>query len=256
MRPMRESWLIRTVAFVVAALMCAGYPGIVRFGGAGVAHAAEGTTVAVMGVHGHPDGYEDELDELTENLVAVLEDVDGFSPIKPEDYGRRVWDRRSTILQAVFLGSAEAALQEGRVLYDNAQFQGALASLEKAEGALERGIEFLREPKLLVEIHLYEGLANMALGDIEAAETHLEEVARTDPARTLDPLRTPPKMLEAFEAAKVRVAESGVATMEITSGGAEDDDVYVNGLRSGKTPTVLELPPGRYHVTVSHPEAG
>ncbi len=253
---MRRSWMFRPVAFVVAALIGAGFPGIVGLGDLGVAHAADATTIAVLGVHGHRDISRSELDDLTDDLIASLEDAGGYVPVRPEQYGRSVWDQRNAILQAVFLGSAESGLQEGRVLYDNAQFQGALASLEKAEGSLERGIEFLREPKLLVEIHLYEGLANMALGDIEAAETHFEEVARTDPARTLDPVRTPPKMLEAFEAAKTRVAESGVATMEITSGGADGADVYLNGLRSGSTPTVLEVPPGRYHITVHHPEVG
>jgi len=253
---LRSSWSIRTVAFLLAALLCAGYPGFAGFGTLGVAHAADGTTIAVMGVHGHRDISARELEDLTDDLVAAIDDAGGFDGIGPGDYGRSVWDQRATITQAVFLGSAESGLQEGRVLYDNAQFQGALVSLEKAEGALERGIEFLREPKLLVEIHLYEGLANMALGDIEAADTHFEEVARTDPARALDPVRTPPKMLEAFEAAKTRVADSGIATMEITSGGADGADVYLNGLRSGRTPTVLDVPPGRYHITVHHPEAG
>jgi len=81
-------------------------------------------------------------------------------------------------------------------------------------------------------------------------------VMRTDPARTLDPVRTPPKMLEAFEQAKLGVAESGLATLQVTSGSIPEADVYVNGLRVGKTPASLELPPGRYHLSVHHPARG
>ena len=245
----------RITASLLAAALFAGMPGL----GAGIggeARADDEVTVAVVGLFGYPDASDAELDALEAALLGALDDLEGYRGIGYEDYGADVWSRRNAILQSVFLGSAESALQEGRVLYDNAQFQSALISLEKAEDALDRGIEFLRDPRLLVEIHLYEGLANMALGDDSAAERHFEEVARTDPARTLDPVRTPPKMLAAFEQAKLGVAESGQATLEVTSGSVPEAEVFVNGLRVGKTPTTLDLAPGRYHVSVHHPNVG
>ena len=96
----------------------------------------------------------------------------------------------------------------------------------------------------------------MALGDTEVAAGYFEEVIRTDPARTLDPVRTPPKMLQEFEEARARVAEAGVALIEVTSGKVSGADVYVNGMPSGLTPTTLELAPGHYRVTVHDPERG
>ena len=251
MSRLRSSPAVRATAFLLAALLCALHPGLV-----GSARAAETVEVAVVGVFGHPDIRASELADIEAVLIERITALDDVEAIGPDDYGRSVWERRSQVLQSVFLGTAEDNFQEGRVLYDNAQFQGALISLEKAEESLGRGIEFLRDPRLLVDIHLYEGLANMALGDIEVAERHFEEVARIDPARTLDPVRTPPKMLEAFEQAKLGVAEAGVANVFVTSGSTPEATVYVNGLRSGKTPTQLELAPGRYHLTVHHPDAG
>ncbi len=253
MTSLRCSPLVRTMALLLAALFCAGLPWT---GPWGEARAADATTVAVIGVFGNPDGSNAESEAMAEAVVAALADLDDVEVVGPDVFGRTLWDRRNQVLQGVFLGSAEDAFQEGRVLYDNAQFQAALISLEKAEEALDRGVEFLRDPRLLVEIHVHEGLANMALGDDGAAEAHFEEVARTDPARALDPVRTPPKMTMAFEQAKFGVAESGVANVLITSGSHVSADVYVNGLDVGRTPTNLELAPGRYHISVHHPEHG
>ena len=251
MNSLRRSPLARTMALLLAALFCAGLPwtGL-------EAQAADSISVAVIGVFGNPDGSASESEALAEAVEAALVDLGGVDVVGPDLYGRTLWDRRNQVLQGVFLGAAEDAFQEGRVLYDNAQFQGALISLEKAEEALDRGIEFLRDPRLLVEIHVHEGLANMALGDDGAAEAHFEEVARTDPERALDPVRTPPKMTMAFEEAKFGVAESGIANVLITSGSHVSADVYVNGLDVGRTPTNLELAPGRYHISVHHPDHG
>ena len=251
MSNLRNHPAARATAFLLAALLCALHPGL-----AGTARAADAVEVAVVGVFGHPDIRSSELEDVEALLLERIAALDDVEAIGARDFGRSVWERRAQILQAVFLGSAEDDFQEGRVLYDNAQFQGALISLEKAEESLGRGIEFLRDPRLLVDIHLYEGLANMALGDNDVAQEHFEEVARTDPARTLDPVRTPPKMLEAFEEAKLGVAEAGLADVFVTSGSTPEAIVYVNGLRAGKTPTQLELAPGRYHITVHHPEEG
>lgn len=257
MQEFRSHWLIRSLALTIAALFCAGYPGYNSLRGLGaVASAAEDTRIAVLGVHGHPDSYEEDLAALDSALVEVITDQAGFEPRTSEDYGRSVWDRRTQVLQDVFLGSAQAALQEGRVLYDNAQFQGALTSLQKAEGAMERGIEFLRDPNLLVEIHLYEGLAQMALGNDDGAQEHFEAVARTDPARTLDPVRTPPQMIDAFEEAKLLIAEAGVAVIEFESGAVTGAEIFINGRRAGTTPTMLELAPGSYDMVVHDAEKG
>ncbi len=249
MHRLRCSPLVRSTALLLAAMFCAGVPWT-------NARAAETLSVAVVGVFGTPDSSTAELEAMAEAVQAAIDDHGDAEAIGRDVYGRSLWDRRNQVLQSVFLGTAEGSFQEGRVLYDNAQFQAALISLEKAEEALDRGIEFLRDPRLLVEIHLHEGLANMALGDDGAAEAHFEEVTRTDPARALDPVRTPPKMQMAFEQAKFGVAEAGVAQVLVTSGSHPEADVYVNGLRVGSTPTTMEMAPGRYHITVHHPDHG
>ena len=251
MRNVRRWAGLRALALLLAGSLAAGLPF-----GPGVARAASEPTVAILGVHGHPDADPDGLEELAEILADSVHGSRRVDVLDTYDIGRNVWDRRTTILQGVFLGSAQAAYQEGRILYDNAQFMGALSSLEKAQGALERGIEFMRDPKLLVEIHLYLGLTNMALGDTEVAGGYFEEVVGPYPGRSLYRVRTPPKMLEAFEEARGRVEESGTARVEIGSGKSTGADIYVNGMPSGQTPAVLELPPGRYHITVHHPDRG
>ncbi len=257
MRTIRSPLFMRTLSTVLAALFTAGAPGIAslpRLGG--VALAASDARVAVVGVFGNPDSYEEDLNDMTEELVDLIDRSPGFEARGPDSFGRSVWDRKSSVLEDVFLGAAQASLQEGKVLYDNAQFQGALSSLEKAESSMERGIEFLRDPRLLVEIHLYLGLTHTALGNHEDAQEHFEEVARTDPARTLDPVRTPPNMIEAFEDAKLFISESGSVGVEVMSGDVEGASIYINGRRAGTTPTYLDLAPGEYHIAVEHPEEG
>jgi hypothetical protein len=255
MRNVRRSVCLRALALLLAGTLAAGLP-FLPFGTGDARAANDEPSVAVLGVHGHPDADPDTLEDLADVLTDSLDGSRYTQALGLDDYGRSVWDRRTPILQGVFLGSAQSAFQEGRILYDNAQFMGALSSLEKAQGTLERGIEFMRDPKLMVEIHLYLGLTNMALGDTEVAGGYFEDVARTDPARSLDPVRTPPKMLEAFEEARARVTESGSASVEVGSGKTSGADVFVNGMPSGQTPAVLDLPPGRYHITVHHPERG
>ncbi len=257
MQDVRRFWGVGSGALVLAGILAAGAPltwGPLSVGGRAL--AADDATIAVVGVHGHADVDPDLLDEIAWATAEAIDSERDVDALDTEDFGRSVWARRNPILQSVFLGSAEGAFQEGRILYDNAQFMGALSSLEKALKSLERGIEFLRDPKLLVEINLYLGLTNMALGDNEVAAGYFEEVARTDPARSLDPVRTPPKMLEAFEASRDRVTSAGTAFFEISSGKVTGAEVYINGMPSGSTPTSLELAPGRYHISVHDPERG
>lgn len=257
MQDVRLSWGVGALATALVASLGAVVPlswGPVSVGGP--ARAGDDPTVAVVGVHGHPDVHPELLDELAWTMAEAIDATRDVSVLDESDYGRAVWARRNPILQGVFLGSAESSFQEGRILYDNAQFMGALSSLEKAQKSLERGIEFSRDPKLLVEINLYLGLTNMALGDTEVAAGYFEEVARTDPARSLDPVRTPPKMLETFEGARERVEASGAARVDISSGKVTGAEVFVNGMPSGSTPATLELAPGRYHITVHDPERG
>lgn len=104
---------------------------------------------------------------------------------------------RQRLLEVVelHLGRAEEHLRQ-------AHFREALDAGEEARARLDamRRADDLAAPRIRLE--LLSATAQLALGDPQAARASLARALAIDPEFTPDPMRTPPKLMRAFRAAR------------------------------------------------------
>lgn len=102
---------------------------------------------------------------------------------------------------AVTGAAAQDPVQTVRDLYAAAAYEDALAAANRMQGQRPRAVEQYRVYSLT------------ALGRQEEAQKAMEDLVRADPAYTLDPVETPPRVLDAFT--KVRQQLLPVVTREL-----------------------------------------
>ena len=217
------------------------------------AWAARRAEVAVVGVH--VEGQSDqEATTTADALTSALERTGNIDAVEPGLVRARLAGREELVVDGTFLGPGRKLLDEGRVLYERAEFESAIPVLEEAVSALEDGLPGTRDSKPYIDALLLMGLAQASVGEVVAAQTAYQRVLVLDPTRRLDPVNYPPKFVSMFD--EVRAAllahEQGQLTIASAAG---HDQVYVDGRVAGETPvTVRGLPPGQHHVLVVGPE--
>ena len=246
--------LRRTVAGLCAwSLLGTGVPVI----GAGTARANEKPTVVILGVHGNGTQDRGTLSLISDEVVAGFI-TSSLSPLHGDDLARRIEQVREVIPERVFLSPVREAVAKGKKLYQRANPEEAVSVLQQAVPLLEARKEFLRSPQLAVELYLHLGLAQLNLGRRSQAERSFETVALIDPSRVLDELNYSPKVIEAFERVRSRVAEDRSASLVVALG--EQDPgarVYVDARLAGTTPlTATRLTAGKHLVVVDGGELG
>jgi hypothetical protein len=221
---------------------------------AGTAVAGQ-PTVAVVGVHGDGDQTAGELDEIADAIVIGFKTA-GFEVIHDDEVRNRLYAARESVVDKVFLEPVRQSFEEGRVLYEKAQPDAAILALTRAEAELEGAEEFLRDPRLTVDVQLYLGLAHVSLGHEDDARLAFGEVVRMDPNRVLDTLDYPPRIVSIFDEVRreVLAREGATLTVEASLTGAR---VFVDGRMVGTTPAMVSgLPPGFHTVLVDGGAAG
>ena len=98
------------------------------------ARARTGTEVAVVGVHLPKQTDETSL-SASLALVEAL-DAAGVVGLSPEAVHARLAGRESLVVDGAALGPGRRKREEGRILYDRADFEGAIPVLEEAVQAL------------------------------------------------------------------------------------------------------------------------
>ena len=93
------------------------------------------------------------------------------------------------------LDAAEAELREAR-------FEGALELMDEARRMLAISRGDARVAERAARLETAHAVAQVALGQTDAAVTSFERALRADPDMELDPSTSSPKLLRAFEAAK------------------------------------------------------
>ena len=216
---------------------------------AGPAHAARGSEVAVIGVH--VSGLTDEeAQQAAEDLISVIGDVRTLDPISPSGVRSRLSGKESLVVEGVFLAPGRAQLEEGRVLYERAEFEGALDVLQSAVRELESGLPGSGESKDLIDALLLLGLANASIGEMESARSAFRQLVIMDPDRELDSVNYPPKIITLFSEVRDQVLEldRGSITVQV---GSFEAEVWVDGRLQGGAPTrVGDLLPGKHYVLV------
>jgi hypothetical protein len=216
-----------------------------------VAEAARRPEVAVLGVH--VDGQDVPTSELAGNtLAAALTESAKVEALELDELRYRLSGRESLVLEAAFLGPGRTRLEEGRVLYERADFEPASEVLAQAIPALEDGSLGTTDIKDLLDALLLLGLARFGLGEPEAAAGPWSRLVELDPNRQLDPVNYPPKVVQGFEAVRAQVLAKSRGTLVIDAPVAAT--VYVDGIKlSDRT---IKMMPGEHFVVVRAEEGG
>ena len=210
--------------------------------------AAEQPTVALVGVHQDAMDLEKQT-AVTVQIAAAIESDGRFGALMDKDLRRSLAGREEIVLQEAFLAQGRQLLEDGRILYQQAQAEEAVGMLEQATESLALGMSTVDAAKDLWSAWTQLGTARKATGDEEGARAAWLNAISLNPVRGLDPTQYPPDMVSAYE--KIRSSQASlVSTLHVTSnpGGAE---VFLNGERVGKAPMdIPDVAPGVNHLVL------
>jgi len=225
--------------------------GVGLMSGAPSAEAARRPEVAVLGVH--VSGQDIPTSELSGNTLATaFEDAAKVDALELPELRYRLAGREALVLEAAFLGPGRARLEEGRVLYERADFEPAAEVLAQAIPALEDGSLGTTDIKDLLDALLLLGLARFGLGEPDAAAGPWSRLVELDPNRQLDPVNYPPKVVQGYEEVRQKVLDKSRGMLVIDA--PEGATVHVDGLKV--TDRSIKLPPGDHFVVVRAEDGG
>lgn len=217
--------------------------------GCSSALAARRAEVAVVGVH--VAGMDDKAAiEASAQLTEALDATEKIDTVTPGEVRGRLAGREALVVEGTFLGPGRADLNEGKVLYERAEFEGAIPVLGEAVEKLQDGLAGATDSKDLIEALILLGMAHASTGDAEQARKTFKAVVTLDPARELDQVNYPPRMVSLFNEVRgqVRAAPAARLVVQAPEDGAR---VYVDGIDRGQAPVTVEgLPPGTHYVLV------
>ncbi|MBL8614522.1 MAG: hypothetical protein JNM72_02825 [Deltaproteobacteria bacterium] len=211
--------------------------------------AARRTTVAVVGAH-LPAVEAEGAAATVERLAAALDETGRLDGLEGELTQRALAGREDLVLEGAFLGPGRARLAEGRVLYERAEFEAAVAPLQEAVADLSNATLRTRDNKDLLDSLLLLGLTQYSLGEEAEARAAWSGLVRLDPARQLDSVNYPPKVVAAFGAA--RTAAMGGARGSLRLSLPEGAQAFVDGREASAE--VDGLLPGGHYVLVIAPD--
>jgi hypothetical protein len=212
--------------------------------------AARLPEVAVVGVH--VQGLDEAGgEEASARIGEAVERTQAMTYVEPQFVSAKLKGREALVLEDFALKDGRDLLEEGRVLYQNAEPDEAIPLLQMAAEELELGIAATGNTDFLIEAWLTLGLAHTGMGDEEAANAAFREVIILDPTRELDPISYPPDVIEGYARVRTDVLSAGTGQLALnaTADGAE---VFVDGRSVGVAPVTVEgLPVGRHRVFVT-----
>jgi hypothetical protein len=140
-------------------------------------------------------------------------------------------------------------LEEGRALYDGAEFARAIQALDKVLAEFDTwaaGTLPVEEEEVRIEAYRLRGLAYYNLGEANSAKADFAVLLRQEPDHELDRKLLSPKIIAAFE--QVRSEVTGMLTVTSDPLGA---DVRLGGRALGVTPLEpVRIAVGRYLLDV------
>jgi LysM repeat protein len=98
----------------------------------------------------------------------------------------------------------DGALGQASTRFEEADFEGSLASAERARSLLPAAPETAGERRLLARGYLLGGMAEVALGRDEEARASFRRAVALDPGIDLDSARVSPRILSVFREARGR----------------------------------------------------
>ncbi len=210
--------------------------------------SAWGAEVAIVGAHVQTWDEDGNL-AAAQQLADALAATGRLDPIPPADVRARLAGRESLVLQDAFLGPGQTAFNEGRVLYQRAEFEDAMTSLATAVELLREGLPVATDNRSLIDALLLQGLTHFSIGDNDPARAAFEELVVLDPSRRLDPVNYSQPTVDFFEEVRDSVMARGIGGLRVMA--PDDAEVYVDArLRGTGEITLSDLPVGSHSVLV------
>jgi PEGA domain-containing protein len=148
--------------------------------------------------------------------------------------GRSVWGTLGSGLEEAAMRFT-AKVDEGKRAYQSLQVSKTIEAMREAQQHEEFCGPEIRDTTSLTDLHLYAGLALLAMGDkAKAAEEFRQAIAQNNKL-TLSNKRFPPDVIEAFNSTKRRIL-SGDSTMVTLVSKPPGATVYIDGQTRGTTP--------------------
>jgi tetratricopeptide (TPR) repeat protein len=188
--------------------------------------AAATPELVVVGAH-LPGLAGGDAEAASRRLVETLDATGKVDAVSPGELRGRIDGRESLVLEGYALGPGRDALREGRVLYDRAQPDQAIPSLEQAARLLAAGLASASDARDLQETLLLLGLAHAGLGDENAARLAFRRAVVLDPTRQLDPVNYPPQIVAMHEFVRAAATAETPGTLSIIS--PQGARVWVDG---------------------------
>jgi len=206
--------------------------------------------VAMVGLH-VPGASLDEAASANAAFAEALVATGRLEVVTPEAFADRIRGRESLIVRDAALNRGEAALNDGRALFDAADTEGAIPLLERAVERLEEGTRAVGDPRELVSAYLLLGLAHASQGDNASALESWHTVAVLDPTLELDAVRYAPKIVTLFDEARAMAVGASGGSLTVTLSDGASGEVLIDGRSVGPAPASVDgLPAGTHYVTV------
>ena len=206
--------------------------------------ANRATELLMVGMHA--EGLEDGS-----GLGLSAVELDGFEVIETQVVRDRIRGRGPQVVDDALGFHGRSLLAEGRVLFDHANIEEADQRIGEAVISLEKAMAGSTDGRPLVEALLMRGNIRIAMDDLDGGREAFKRVVLMDPARRLDTVHYPPRVVSLFDEVRghVQAVPTGTIQIEVSDPLAS---VHVDGRFVGKgAMSVKALPAGQHHVLVS-----
>ena len=198
--------------------------------------------IVVVGIHDENLDADDQRRAVRE-LGKAIENTKKAHAVAGDDLIRLLSRREDLILRDAFVGPGLRLLEDGRLLYNQAQAQDAVQVFHQSIEVMGDAMAVVDASDDLWEAWVYLGTAHYSVDEEGDCRRAFSAAAAVKSRRDLDPSRFPPYLVELYDTVRAESRERG-ALIELI---APDDraSVYLNGELKGHTDfTMVDVLPG------------
>jgi hypothetical protein len=209
---------------------------------------ASAADVGVVGVH-DPALTVEQQTALMQAVADAIESSTRHDVLLPPEVAEGYAGREDLVLQDTFLADGRRRMEDGRLLYQQAEHADAVMVLEVAVRTLEENVRWARSIRDLWEAWMLLATARLADGQEPAARDAIGAAIALHAARRPDPAAFPPEILDAWERERALATDEAASLSVIAD--VEGARVWLDGRDVGTSPvTIPGVLPGRHFVHV------
>ncbi len=217
---------------------------VVFWCGGSTASAAE-PDLAVVGIHEAVWSEEHQL-AVSQRIVEAIDRSQRFKAVPPMEVSKRIAGRESVLVEDAFLAPGRRMLDDGRLLYEQAQAEEAVLVLENAVEALREGVATVGSTRELWEAWVYLGTARFASDDVSGAKQAWAAAGALNPQRQPDSAKFSPDVIAAYTETRAGLSSTGLNVTTETPA-----RLWIDGDVRGDTPqSVGDIFAGEHHLVV------